>query len=664
MLPLLLAVLLFLSSPPLPGHLGVPAPDKALDAATARLARAAAVGTEDEKREALAALVALGTAAAVPALEGEYARSSQELARTRDQERRDRTTLERKQDLLVLMALRAERDGSLAAAVDGLRTEIDELSAALERAAARRTELALWCEALGDATVELFGGLAPAARRKAEGEIWDDLLKHPELGVRIGAAELIGRIGGRGSAIRLLDHLDEVWAARSALGRQLPAAEAEVRAFERRLQAEAERQEGRTAQASIEQYERLKAAAAATRREMTRLAHLLDALAAASGRALSREEAKDLAKTLATLLRRRERAEDGLGLFFLDALRHASGTAVAATLHDLLAAAEDPLPRAAVIDALAAQGDRTVEGDLARIHLQDESWHVRSRAAAALAALRSRAAIPVLIERLAAEEGRVRTDIEAALRSLTGKAFGTNVEAWRDWWRAEGEGFVVPAEEPVAAKGLDAAEALGVTFFGIRTESQRVLFLLDVSGSMDFSMVPRDNPTDDPGRPFDLPRAGEDSRLDVAKRELVKALGGIHDGGRFDLVLYASDVWCWKGDLVEMSAAVRSDTLRFVAGVRAVGGTNIYGALARAFDIAGTKAGEEWCAPAVDTFFLLTDGRPSMGLVTDADAILAYVRERNRSAGIVLHAIGLSGAQDAYLLDSLAAQNGGVYAAR
>ena len=40
------------------------------------------------------------------------------------------------------------------------------------------------------------------------------------------------------------------------------------------------------------------------------------------------------------------------------------------------------------------------------------------------------------------------------------------------------------------------------------------------------------------------------------------------------------------------------------------------------------------------------------------------MRERNRTSGITIHAIGLSGAQDAYLLGSLAEQNGGVYAAK
>jgi hypothetical protein len=40
------------------------------------------------------------------------------------------------------------------------------------------------------------------------------------------------------------------------------------------------------------------------------------------------------------------------------------------------------------------------------------------------------------------------------------------------------------------------------------------------------------------------------------------------------------------------------------------------------------------------------------------------VRERNATAGIVIHTIGLSGAQDADLLRRLAEENGGQYVAR
>jgi hypothetical protein len=80
--------------------------------------------------------------------------------------------------------------------------------------------------------------------------------------------------------------------------------------------------------------------------------------------------------------------------------------------------------------------------------------------------------------------------------------------------------------------------------------------------------------------------------------------------------------------------------------------------------MAGADRGDRWAEPAIDTIYFLSDGRASVGLTTEPDEILRYVRELNASAGIVIHTIGLSGAQDAYLLGSLAEQNGGTYVSR
>jgi hypothetical protein len=253
-----------------------------------------------------------------------------------------------------------------------------------------------------------------------------------------------------------------------------------------------------------------------------------------------------------------------------------------------------------------------------------------------------------------------------ALTSLTGQDFRGNVALWQRWWKENEASFQVPEQPPEKSAEEEARESAGVTFFGISTESQRILFVLDLSGSMDFAMVPKSNPDDDPGKPYDYPEEGESSRLQVAKRDLIKALGGLRDGGVFNLVLYASDVWTWTDDgrLVTMEPKTRAQVVEFVEAADAVGGTNIYGAMERALDVAGAKGGGEWSKPAVDTIYLLTDGRATVGVTTDPDEILAYVRERNRTAGIVIHTIGLSDAHDAVLLRRLAEENGGKYVGR
>ena len=203
-----------------------------------------------------------------------------------------------------------------------------------------------------------------------------------------------------------------------------------------------------------------------------------------------------------------------------------------------------------------------------------------------------------------------------------------------------------------------------MTFFGINTDSQRVLFVLDLSGSMAFSMKPKKNPDDDPNKPADLPGPGEMSRHEASKRDLIKALGGLKDGAVFNLVLFASDVWTWTDGLATMSPEVRTQVVTFIEKSDAIGGTNMYGALERALDLAGAKGGGVWTKPPIDTIYLLTDGRASVGVTTDPDQILAFVRERNATAGITIHTIGLSDAHDAVLLRRMAEENGGQYVGR
>lgn len=646
--------------PPAPS-VTLPVPvDKELEEAAQRLRRAIGTRSEAKMKEALDAVVALGSAGAASILEAEFARTSQERHRHEDELVKAEFALARKQEMLAVMEVRAERDDSLGEAMRALRKEVVELTEHRDRTLRKAKTSASWCKLLGEGAVELFGNLGSGARRKAEQEMWGDVEEHPQLGVRIGAVELLGRIGGPGTTLKLHKLVLEAHGDRVKLQRKMPKLEKEVREFERRLQTEAEEARGN----SMMQYRRVCEEAARAREEITVLAHFIEAASEAGGRALDREDRKAQAKALTTLLRGVTKGKDGSGMRTLDLLTHAESPVVAEQLRALLAESEEPLQRAELITTLARLDDRTIETDLIERYLVDASWHVRSRAAAALAVIRSRAAIPVLIARLAEEDGRVRDDLSHALTSLTGKSFGMSAPTWTRWWADEGAGFEVSEEEPVPEGTLDAKEALGVTFFGIKTASQRVLVILDVSGSMAFSMVPRNNPNDRQGVPPDMPRDGEDSRLAVAKRELNKALGGIRDGGFFNIVLYASDVWTWEDELVLMEPEARSDALRFVESLTAVGGTNIYGALTRAFELVGVKDGDEWCEPLVDTIFLLSDGQASVGVTTDSEQILSFVRERNRSAGIVIHTIGLSGAQDAYLLGSLAEQNGGAYAAR
>jgi HEAT repeat protein len=640
------------------------APDKALDEAAAALDQAVARGTRSDLEAALDKLVALANPDGVSVIQAYFAGASQSLRERRDEIVQKTYQYERKREMLAAMEIRVERDPGLKEMVSTLKAETGELSRDLSELDVKVRAKERDVEAFGGATEKLFASFPSGALKKAAGALWKDALDNPEQGVRIAAVEMLGRVGGKGTATDLHKLLLDVQKDRIKLKKELPKLEQKLREFEVRYQRELDQNGGRASKATGEQYDMIRAEPAALHRELHKMAFLLDAAAEAGGRALVREQGADLEKVLKALIKAAQSTKGDARALTLDLLAWADSDLVRAQLRTLLAAEKEPLAQAETIDALARLHDAAAVPELLSTHLLAESWHVRSRAAAALAMLRSKPAIPVLIDRLEADEGRVKTDVQHALESLTTQRFGSNVNAWRRWWADNGAAFEVPAEPEKPAGSLSAEEAVGVTFFGIRTESQRVLFVLDVSGSMNFSMVPRNNPNDDMSRDPDMPQNGEDSRLQAAKRELVKALGGIGDGGVINIVLYATDVWSWRDDPVKIDTETKSEVIRYVEALTANGGTNIYGALKHALDVAGVKDDGEWSAPDVDTLYLLSDGRASVGLTQNSDEILSYVRERNETAGITIHTIGLSGAQDAYLLKSLAEQNGGQYVAK
>ncbi len=658
MLRLLAPLLLFLGSVSAPA-----AAQTDYQAAVSAFHKASGSGGLSERKQALEALVSLGEPAALGVLSGELGRVSTGVREARDQAFRLRYAEERKQVFIAELELRAKKDGSLEKSLKDQEAKLRDLREKLGKEESRLAALGPWYEALGEGAAKFASSLDSGKRKKVEKDLWTEIEEPQGLAERLAAIEILGHIGSDGTSVSLQKLITDLCKERSSLERKLPKLMTDVRKLERRMQEENEKTGGRTSMG--EQYMRAKAEASDVQKAITVSGYLCDAASEAGALALSREEGKLLEKSVQKLLSAQKKAKDGARRRTLGMLGKSGLAPVLAQLRTLAETEREPAGRAYLIAALAEAGDQEFAEQLLGRYLADESWFVRSEAYKASALMRLKPAIPLLIARLEAEDGRLRTDAKEALSSLTGQDFNTNVALWQRWWKENGEGFVVPPLDEVAAKASEEAkEAIGTTFFGISTESKRVLFVLDLSGSMDFSMIPRDNPDDDPNRPYDEPQGGERSRLEEARIALNKAIGGTDDGAVFNIVFYASDVWTWQDGLVEMDSETRSDALRMIEELDAVGGTNIYGALAVALEMAGAEGGDKWSEPEIDTIFFLTDGRPSLGLTTDPDEILAFVRDLNASAGIVIHTIGLSGAQDAYLLRSLAEQNGGRYSAR
>lgn len=286
---------------------------------------------------------------------------------------------------------------------------------------------------------------------------------------------------------------------------------------------------------------------------------------------------------------------------------------------------------------------------ISRLHelLADEDWRVRTAAAREVGNLRRKASIPLLIARLDLETGRLSRDLATILRLTTGQDHGPRSPRWKAWWEAEGSTFTLPPyEKALAEENLRierrANNPTVVTFYGLEVVSERVTFVLDTSGSMS-APAGRGSRTRAGGA-----QSGGPTRIDVAKAELVRALGGLPEETLFNLVFFNSGVAPWKDELVKAGEKAMESALQFTNIQEASGGTNIFDALMLAFE-------EE----RVDTIYLLSDGAPSAGRVTNPDAILERIQIVNRVRLIQIHTISIG--QKSPFMKRLAEENGGSY---
>ena len=266
--------------------------------------------------------------------------------------------------------------------------------------------------------------------------------------------------------------------------------------------------------------------------------------------------------------------------------------------------------------------------------LADAHPVVRRAAIDALTAMRDARVIPLLIDRLAFESLRLRVRLQQALVRLTGLDHGDRPTRWRAWWQAEGESFVLPPlEEALAAEDQrELAREANPTqsmFYGIPLASDRLSFVLDISGSMSA-----------------LVADGREMRIDVLRRELVQALKGMVPGARFNLIFFSDHPDAWQDDLVDVNPDSLEEATEFIERQGAGGGTALYDALMEAYE-----------DEQVDTIVLLSDGEPTSGRIVDTNEIVADLWARNRLRGVVFHTVAVGG--PSALLQTLGSMSGG-----
>ncbi|MHC5050358.1 MAG: HEAT repeat domain-containing protein, partial [Planctomycetota bacterium] len=140
--------------------------------------------------------------------------------------------------------------------------------------------------------------------------------------------------------------------------------------------------------------------------------------------------------------------------------------------------------RLAVVRSLAAY--RRLEAfELLKLCAKDQDWRVRAATIKSLKQIGTAEAVDLLIERMPHETGRLKDDINDALVEITGENL-TFADSWAAWWN--GQGRKLPDKKKKAAPKGERDPSLKAKdtarFYGIPTRSERICYIIDVSGSM------------------------------------------------------------------------------------------------------------------------------------------------------------------------------------
>lgn len=285
----------------------------------------------------------------------------------------------------------------------------------------------------------------------------------------------------------------------------------------------------------------------------------------------------------------------------------------------ILGLLQQPLSPEAAVKALTWVGKHKPENAALRLErcVTSDSPAVKRMAVKVLALLDDRRCVPLLIEGLKDTTGLPAAEIETLLQSFTGKRFSQDYPAWKRWWSTEGETWLGELD---AAKRFDPlAMSGGVSFYGIRTPSKRIAFVLDRSGSMKAPAVWN---TEDV--PFTA-RDGKDSsagktRLEVAKIQLARTINNLASDAYFTIIFYNAAVTDWHPppQIVPATRKNKAEAQKWFMPLEPAASTSLFDAMLKALEYAEkvtavekAKERKDVGPERIDTIFLLSDGAPT-----------------------------------------------------
>jgi hypothetical protein len=249
-----------------------------------------------------------------------------------------------------------------------------------------------------------------------------------------------------------------------------------------------------------------------------------------------------------------------------------------------------------------------------------------------------------------------RDRIFAALRRAT-RFSGEDPGAWERWYAFHHRGEDGPLPPPRYAPDPEPAR-----FYGVPVVGERILFLIDTSGSMA-------DPLDRGGGS----KPDRESKIGKTRAELIRVIEGLDDRRRFNTVFFDDAPTRLFATLVPATAAHRAAAVERIKGLGGSGWTDLGAAILSAFG--RTRPGQSRPLPALrapadasgsdpgrarpDQIILLSDGMPSKGDLFVPGDLVDEIERLNRGLGIRIDTVGLGGESDPFLLEEIARRNGG-----
>ncbi|MDP6520619.1 MAG: VWA domain-containing protein [Planctomycetota bacterium] len=279
-------------------------------------------------------------------------------------------------------------------------------------------------------------------------------------------------------------------------------------------------------------------------------------------------------------------------------------------------------------------------------HLMSQSWREACRAVSFSACLTDEAIVPALIEALGLWQGRQdsglavrRTmhEIASALKDRSGRNIGTDPRRWQVWWRGVQNGTVTRR-----ANAGSPAEATSAGFFGIRPNSDRIVFIIDASGSMDTAF------TGGTGT-----GTSSHTRFDEAINQLESCLKLLGPKTHFNVVLFNSGSRSWKQKLTTATNSHIQGAKTWLRHHPPGGGTGLRLGVQEALHMS-TWGDLDIKRLEADTVVILCDGATDSG----PGWVDPFLLHLNSKARLLFHAVRIGGSGDG-TLQALAWGSGG-----